>query len=520
MRFLRVICCFYISLTLVLCLRMGGGMAETQPDTKAQVVLDGRSLFSLTASDQRSGQERAATVNQQLEKAINQPNPAQVTVQTQDQSSKLLINGQPLLTVTSLDVGPNSTPTQQANLWAQQIRQAVQRGQSDRSIGSLQKMGILAAVIFAIAAGFHVLFGLASNRLHALTSQWLASVGDETDSAPSPLIALFFKMTLVVLRLVLWSSAALYVANLFPWSRHWSYQITAFLQTGFMSPIVSLGEKPYSIITLLILGGVLLSWFVIAGILTNLFKTRVLRLAGIARGAQEAISTLVRYALIVLGMILLLQAWGLNLSSVTILASALGLGVGLGLQNIAKDFSSGLVIIFERPIQVGDFVEIGKFRGTVERIGPRSTDIRTLDFVSIIVPNSRFLEADIINWSHSTPMSRIHLPVGVSYQAEPREVEETLLEVAAQNSDVLEKPAPRVALIGFGASSLDFELLVWVEDPSKQFFLKSDLYFQIFKALSDKNIEIPFPQHDLNLRSVTFTPEILPQIVKPPKAAM
>ena len=503
---------------LVLLLRMGQGMAA-QSDAKTQVVLDGRSLFSLTSNDQMSSQERAATVNRRLENAINRSNPAQITVQAQNQSSKLFLDGQPLLTVTSLDAGPNNTSAQQANLWAQQIHQAVQQGQSDRSMGSLQKLGILAAVIVMTAVGFHVLFGIASRRLYALVRRWITSESDEANTAFSPLIELFFKMTLAALRLVTWIGAALYIANLFPWSRHWSYQITAFLQTGFTSPIVSLGEKPYSVIALLILGGVLLSWFVIAGILTNLFKTRVLRLAGIARGAQEAISTLVRYALIVLGMILLLQAWGLNLSSVTILASALGLGVGLGLQNIAKDFSSGLVIIFERPIQVGDFVEVGKFRGTVERIGPRSTDIRTLDCVSIIVPNSRFLEADIINWSHSTPMSRIHLPIGVSYSAEPREVEKTLLEVAARNSDVLKNPAPRVALIGFGASSLDFELLVWVEDPSKQFFLKSDLYFQIFEALSAKNIEIPFPQQDLHLRSVIPMPEIIQQMTQPPKTA-
>jgi potassium-dependent mechanosensitive channel len=183
-------------------------------------------------------------------------------------------------------------------------------------------------------------------------------------------------------------------------------------------------------------------------------------------------------------------------------------GIGFGLQDIAKNFGSGLVLVFERPIQVGDFVEIAEFKGTVERIGARSTEIRTLDHVSIIVPNSRFLENEVINWSHRNPVSRLHIPVGVAYHADPQIVQEALLEAAQNHSDIVDSPAPQVLFQGFGDSALNFELLVWTAVPNRQFLLKSDLNFCIFEAFRRRQIEIPFPQQDLHLRSVQVSPEI------------
>ncbi|HEY9639679.1 MAG TPA: mechanosensitive ion channel domain-containing protein, partial [Coleofasciculaceae cyanobacterium] len=208
-----------------------------------------------------------------------------------------------------------------------------------------------------------------------------------------------------------------------------------------------------------------------------------------------------KYSLISIGTLIVLQIWGLDISSLTILVSALGVGIGFGLQDIAKNFGSGLVLILERPIQVGDFVEIGSFKGTVERIGGRSTEIRTLDHVSIIVPNSRFLSEEVINWSHHNPVSRLHLPVGVAYHSDPQIVRTVLLEAAQSHTDVLQSPLPQVFFTGFGDSALNFDLLVWTTQPSRQFILKSDLYFRIFELLQERQIEVPFPQRDLHLRS-------------------
>lgn len=273
---------------------------------------------------------------------------------------------------------------------------------------------------------------------------------------------------------------------------------------------VANGENPYSLTELIILIGLLFGLVIFAGTLTNFLRSRILSFTGINRGAQEAIVILFKYGLIFIGTLVLLQIWGLDISSLTILASALSVGIGFGLQDIAKNFGSGLVLVFERPIQVGDFVEVGEYTGTVERIGGRSTEIRTLDHVSIIVPNSRFLEKEVINWSHRNPISRLHLPVGVAYSSDPKVVQAALLEAASKHPNVLQAPSPLVLFKEFANNSLNFELLVWTAEPNKQFLLKSDLYYNIFEALQQRQIEIPFPQLDLHLRSGTleFTPEM------------
>jgi small-conductance mechanosensitive channel len=302
----------------------------------------------------------------------------------------------------------------------------------------------------------------------------------------------------------LWLGVALYITNLFPFTRRWSYQITSVLATSFTSSILTLGNSSYSVIDLVFLAVLLLGLVVFAGIITNLFRSRVLRYAGINRGAQEAIAILTKYSLIFIGTLVILQLWGLNISSLAIVASALSVGIGFGLQDIAKNFGSGIVLVFERPIQVGDFVEVGDYKGTVERIGARSTEIRTLDRISIIVPNSRFLENEVINWSHRNPISRLHLPVGVAYGCDAKAVEDALLEAARSHSSVLKSPPPLVLFKSFGDSALNFELLVWTKEPERQFLLTSDLYYKIYEVLGQRQIEIPFPQRDFHLRSGTL----------------
>jgi potassium efflux system protein len=302
--------------------------------------------------------------------------------------------------------------------------------------------------------------------------------------------------------------AVLAISNLFPLTRQWSYQITRALVKTFTTPILTLGQNAYSVPDLLILSSLLFGLVTVSGKATHLFKSKILEITGINRGVQEAIATIVRYSTIALGTVVVLQIWGLDLSSLTLLASALGVGIGLGFQDIAKNFASGLILLFERPIQVGDFVEVGSYTGIVEYIGARSTTIRTLDRISIILPNSRFLEDEVINWSHSNPVSRLHIPVGVAYGSDIQAVESTLLEAAKSHPFVLLVPPPKVMFMGFGDSSLDFELLVWIDKPSELFFIKSDLYFKIENLLRQHQIEIPFPQRDLHMRSGTLPLQI------------
>ena len=310
---------------------------------------------------------------------------------------------------------------------------------------------------------------------------------------------LFLNLTLALMRLCLWGGAAIYITNLFPLTRQLSDNLIKALSTTLFGRNFYLGQQQFSILDLLLLLGLLLGLVIGAGTLTNLLRSRVLQITRINRGAQEAVAILTKYSLISIGAIVILQVWGLDLSSLTLLASALGIGIGLGLQNIAKDFSSGLVLVFERSIQVGEFIEFGQFMGTVERIGARSTEIRTLDQVSIIVPNSRFLEQEVINWSHRNPISRIRLPVGVDYQSDPEMVKQALLEATQTDGDILSTPAPQVLFSRFGDSALEFELLVWINEPGKQPVIKSNLNFAIEASLRKHNIEIPFPQRDVNL---------------------
>jgi small-conductance mechanosensitive channel len=307
---------------------------------------------------------------------------------------------------------------------------------------------------------------------------------------------------------------ALYITDLFPQTRELSRKITDTIVGSLVSELIPLGNSSYSVLDLFILIGLFTGVLILARTTKKILRSRVLRLTGLNRGSQETVAQIATYGIIFLGTIVVLQLWGLDLSSLTIFASVLGVGIGLGLQGIAKEFISGLVLIFERPIKVGDFVNVGELMGTVERISVRSTEIRTLDELSIIVPNSRFLEEEVVNWTHHSSLSRLKVPVTVAYGSDLTAVRGALIDAAKEHPDVLAEPAPRVFFKGFGDSSLNFDLLIWTAEPQKQFRLKSDLYFRIEAILRHRNIEIPFPQQDLHVRSGSLPLEISPQLVE------
>ncbi len=359
-------------------------------------------------------------------------------------------------------------------------------------------MLILSIVIILGAIALSWGLGMLRRYLSQILKQKLAGTDRESSTKG---LDLFFAIIMSIARISVWLASILYIADLFAESRAISQQVRDVLTNSFTSPVLTLGRSSYSIINLSVLGALIFGLILLVRAIIGIFKERVLSLAGLNRGAQEAIAVIAQYVLIFIGTLVLLQLWGLDLSSLTILASALSIGLGIGLQNIAKNFGSGLILVFERPIQVGDFIEVGDLNGTVERIGARSTEIRTLDRVSIIVPNSRFLDSEVINWSHGNPISRLHLPLGVAYGSDPNQVRTVLLEAASTHPKVLASPSPSLLFKGFGDSSLDFELLIWTAEPDKQFLLKSDLYFLVYEVLNQHQIEIPFPQRDLHLRS-------------------
>lgn len=218
-------------------------------------------------------------------------------------------------------------------------------------------------------------------------------------------------------------------------------------------------------------------------------------------GVSQSIGTIIQYVVVLIGGLIVVQST-INLGSLNVLAGALGVGIGFGLQNIANNFISGLIILFERPIKIGDRIEVGAVTGDVVKVSSRATTISTNDNISIIVPNSEFISKQVINWSHNDRNIRFHVPVGVSYNEDPAQIKELLLSVAEEHPDILKRPAPDVLFVEYGDSSLNFDLMVWTSKYiNRPIILKSQLYYRIFEKFKEHNIEIPFPQRDLHLRS-------------------
>jgi small-conductance mechanosensitive channel len=219
-------------------------------------------------------------------------------------------------------------------------------------------------------------------------------------------------------------------------------------------------------------------------------------------GAQQAIGTVTRYIILFTGFLIIIQSIGIDLTTLNVLAGAIGIGIGLGLQNIANNFISGLIILFERPIKVGDRVEVGGLHGRVVTIGARSTAIRTNDNITVIVPNSKFISENVINWSFGDEKIRFKVPVGVGYDSDVDLVEKLLLEAADENDDVLKEPPPSVRFIEFGEHALNFELRAWSHARlHRPGLFRSTLNFAILKKFREHGIEIPNPQHDIHLRT-------------------
>ena len=252
-----------------------------------------------------------------------------------------------------------------------------------------------------------------------------------------------------------------------------------------------------------------------ARLIGEVVKRLILKPMRLNRGRREAAATLLTYALVALGGLSVLQAFRIDLASLAVVAGTIGIGIGIGLQTSASHFVSGLILLFEQPIKVGDFVEVDGLLGTVEKISARSTIVQTLDRVSVIVPNSRFIDNNVVNWSYEDPRSRLHMPIGVAYGSDMMLVTEALLAAARREVRVLRQPSPKVWFTEFGDSSLNFELLVWIDDPIETEPIRSALNYAIAAELAARSIEIPFPQTDLHLKDI----DQLQSVLQPADAA-
>jgi len=256
------------------------------------------------------------------------------------------------------------------------------------------------------------------------------------------------------------------------------------------------------------IGGILLLVFLFASviiverILQRLLIRRFLSKTRLQPSLQYGLSRIFGYTLIAIGFYVAFQAVGFDLSSLAIVAASVGVGVGFGLQNIINNFVSGIIILAERPISIGDRIEVAGVAGRVTKIQLRSTTVVTNDNITMIVPNADFISNTVTNWSHGDPKVRIRVPVGVAYGSDLKLLQQLLLEAAGEHPKALRDPSPVVLFNEFGDNSLNFELGVWTQEMSATpIHFTSEMNFIIEQKLRENDIEIPFPQRDLHVRS-------------------
>lgn len=483
-----------IGLGLTLCLP---GWSQSPPTAKvaerAPIVLDGYELFEVEASGNFSAQERANQVNQLLQEkldgAIATETPPEVTIVENNGQVSLQVNNRHLMTVTQGDMMPGQPSLEQAQFWQYQIQQALQRARRERTPIYRAWAIKMAAIATGVTLFLQSLWFWFQRRLQRQKKQ----EGERIKTS-------WKILALILLQVATWIIFISYVTNLFPLSRRWLYRTTILLRDLFSAQIFTIGERALSLNNLLLIGVMVIALMFITNSFTQVLKSKIVPLVGVDRHSQQAIASFIRYGLLFIGFLLILTLSGVDFSSLAIVISVLGVGIGFGLQNIVKDFISGLIMIFERPIQVGELVQVGDFQGLVQRIGPRVTEITTIDRITIMVPNSRFIEGEVQNWNR-TGLTRLKVYVDVAYGSDIQRVHNILLAVAQlPHPEILRHPPPKAQFRGFGESALNFRIVVFIRDPLKQPKVKTHLLHHMALYLQQYGIEIPFPQRDLHLK--------------------
>ncbi|MCW8850590.1 MAG: mechanosensitive ion channel [Melioribacteraceae bacterium] len=266
-------------------------------------------------------------------------------------------------------------------------------------------------------------------------------------------------------------------------------------------PLFTINQTPISLVSILLFGFILIGFILAARLIKTRFLSKILTRFKIEEGMQFTLTKISQYIVVFIGAVVALQFIGIDLTGLAVVLGFLSVGIGFGLQNVTSNFISGLILLFERPIKIGDRVTVGDTEGDVKHINIRSTTIQSVNNIAYIVPNSEFISTTVINWSHGDNRLRVDLDVGVSYNSDLDLVIKVLNEIANDNEDILKDPKPEVHLREFGDSSWNMRLRVWIDKPKNHYYVRSDLNCAIVRAFRKNNIEIPFPQRDLHLRS-------------------
>ena len=280
----------------------------------------------------------------------------------------------------------------------------------------------------------------------------------------------------------------------------WNMTVKELLEYNFIDVGgISLSAITLIKFTLVIVIGRIVLWIVLKQILRRFFEKVD------DPGRQFAIRQFVKYIIYLLTFLFALQTLGISLSVLWAGSAALLVGFGLGMQQNFNDLVSGIILLIESSVAVGDVVTVDGIVGKVKRIGLRTSEVESLDEITIVIPNSKLVVDNVINWSYNGKYSRFHVSVGVAYDSDPEEVRKILLRVADSQMELITQPKPNVQFVGFGDSSLDFKLHFYTHDFWQIERIKSDLRFKIFAAFKKAEIEIPFPQTDLWVRSAKDT---------------
>jgi len=354
--------------------------------------------------------------------------------------------------------------------------------------------GVIGCMGFAMLyfVTFHILLGLGIALLRSAGGQFSLLVRKRREAIEQLLYSLLRGFAVIG-----WIAASLFAFAV-------SDQFPIYVQKMMDANIV-VGEAHIAAGALITAALCLFATYVALRVFRAMLDDEILPRLRITQGVAYAISMLSRYVVAIIGFLFALSAAGIDLSKMTLLAGAVGVGIGFGLQNIVNNFVSGLILLIEQPIHVGDLVETSSASGTVKHIGIRASTITTFQGADVIVPNGELISRDLLNWTRSNRSRRIDINVGVAYGSDPQQVQHLLVESIMDHPMVRSKPEPVALFIGFGESSLDFRLQVWVTDASDATKISSDLRNSILLSLAKNHIEIPFPQRDIWMRKPAAT---------------